>query len=273
MLKNPSNSAHPSQFDANEAAQRLVLLGASNLSMTFPMVIETARAMFARPLEIYVAMGFGRSYGQESKFFGKKFSGILHADLWTSLNDAQPLPTSAIIADVGNDLAYGVSVSTIVEWVDQTLNRLDAHRASTALNNVPLASLSAVGALRYSVLREVLFPSCRVPRREMLSRASQLSDALDEVANQRQMPVFSGDSAWYGLDPIHPRRASAGEIWLRMLSAVAPSDAVAAWRRPSLRGERALRALQRRAWHSIGRSATGLKAVERLSDGTTVALF
>lgn len=273
MLKNFPNPAHLSQFDANEATHRLVLLGASNLSMTFPKVVESARAMFARPLEIFVAMGFGRSYGQESKFFRKKFPGILHTDIWASLNCAKPVPTSAIVADVGNDLAYGAAVSTIIEWVDQTLNRLDAQGAATVLNNVPLGSLSAVGAMRYHLLREAFFPSCRMPRQEMLSRAGQLSDALNGIAERRKMPVFSGDSAWYGLDPIHPRRASAGQIWLRMLPAVAPPDAVVAWRRPPRRDERALRAMQRRAWRVSHRDATGPRAVERLSDGTTVALF
>lgn len=273
MLKKLPKSAQLSQFDAIAPQRRLVLLGASNLSMTFPSVVETARAMFGRSLEIFIAMGFGRSYGQESKFFGKKFSGILHSDLWASLNDVKPLPTVALVADVGNDLAYGAPAATIAQWVSQTLDRLAAHGATTALNNVPLASLSAVGAVRYQVMRGVLFPSCRLPRQEMLRRAGQLSDALNQMARERQIPVFSGDFASYGFDPIHPRRASAHEIWQRMLTALAPSGTNARWRRPARRDQRALRALQRRAWLMRGGSAPGLKTVERLTDGTTVTLF
>jgi hypothetical protein len=143
-----AKSAHLSQFETIAPKRRVVLLGASNLSIKFPMVVHSARAMFDAPLQFFVAKGFGRSYGQESKFFGKKFLGILQSGLWAAMDRTPPMPTVAIVADIGNDLAYEAPVRRIVEWVERTLDRLAAHRAQVVLNNVPLASLGAVGAAR-----------------------------------------------------------------------------------------------------------------------------
>jgi hypothetical protein len=168
--KNLSNSAQISQFETYVRPQRVVLLGASNLALALPRVIASARAALGAPLEFFVAAGCGRSYGQNSKFFWKNFSGILQSEIWSALDRAAPAPTVAIVADVGNDLAYERRVEQVVEWVTAALDRLARHGARIALNNVPLGSLARVGAVRYALLRAALFPSCRVPRGELLRR-------------------------------------------------------------------------------------------------------
>jgi hypothetical protein len=271
--KGSAKAAHLSQIETREPQQRVVLLGASNLSIAFPTVVETARTMFAAPLEFVVAKGFGRSYGQESKFFGKKFSGILQSGLWEANAAAPSLPTVAIVADVGNDLAYEAPVEKVVEWVETTLDRLQSHGARVVLNNVPFASLRTVGAVRYHVFREVLFPSCRLSRKEMLRRAEQLSEALTRLAEERKTPVFSGEMAWYGLDPIHPRRASAGEIWRRMLGELLAPDSVAPLARATTASAIQLRRLKPQAWSNFGVKRRARQPSGRLKDGTTIALY
>jgi hypothetical protein len=142
-----------------------------------------------------------------------------------------------------------------------------------ALNNVPIESLRSVGALRYRVMRSILFPRCGLARVELLKRAEALNIALNEVARQRKIPVFSGENAWYGLDPIHPRRASAGEIWKRMLAALDESGRTPTWAHPSRAEARELRQLHAQSW-SRDEQRTGFMApIVRLVDGTTIALY
>ncbi|HYO24867.1 MAG TPA: hypothetical protein VEQ85_07950 [Lacipirellulaceae bacterium] len=250
-----------------------MLLGASNLSRVFPRAIEALRATQRGPLDAYVAMGFGRSYGQVSKFFSKKLLGILQSALWSALDHATPIETSAIIADVGNDLAYQTSVDALVEWVREALDRLAAHRARVVLNNVPIESLRAVGPLRYHAVRTVLFPGCSIPYREMLRRVEELHARLEELARTREIPVFSAAGAWYGVDPIHPRTAHSGAIWQRMIGALGAPDAHVPWRAPALSDQRALRWLQTRSW-ALGR-AHGASPPQgtQLRDGSTITLF
>jgi hypothetical protein len=268
-----ANTAHRSQIETVAPTERVVLLGASNLSIMFPTIVETARAMYAQPLEMFVAKGFGRSYGQQSKFFGKKFPGILQSGLWDAMSRAQPLPTVAIIADIGNDLAYGAPVDTIVEWIEAVLDRLAKYDATIVLNDLPLESIKRVGTVRYRVLRELLFPSCRLSHGEMLSRAEQLSERLQELSKDRKMPIFAGRGGSYGFDPIHPRRAAAGEIWSQMFGALsapaAPSPLVRARASEALR----MYGLRPQTYSIYGWSRRAEQPCVRLTDGTTIAIY
>lgn len=262
-----------SQIETREAQQRVVLLGASNLSIMFPTIVETLRAMFAHPIELHVAKGFGRSYGLHSKFFGKKFPGILSSGLWPALNRARPLPTVAIVADVGNDLAYEAPVEKVVEWIERALDRLAVHEAQVVLNNVPIESLRRVGWARYHTLREVLFPSCKLSHQEMLRRAESLSERLAEVAVVRETPLFAGESDWYGLDPIHPRLKSAGEIWRRMLGAISGVGEVATLARPSARTTLHYRRLRPLECAQFGLTRRAEQPAMRAVDGTTISIY
>ena len=266
-------SAQLSQIETSAERLRVVLLGASNLSIMFPSVVATARATFARPLEMHVAKGFGRSYGQQSKFFGKKFPGILQSNLWPVINRSTPLPTIAILADIGNDLAYEAPVDRIIDWVQQTLDRLQSSDARVVLNNIPLESLRRVGAARFHVLRELLFPSCKLSRSELLRRAEVLSERLDRLAKERETPVFAGEIEWYGLDPIHPRRSSSGEIWRRMLGALTARGTETPLVRASAAMAMKLHGLKPEAWIQFGIHRRATQPSATLSDGTTIALY
>jgi hypothetical protein len=268
-----SNSAHFSQIETDAPPLRVVLLGASNLTLSFARLIASSRAMFARPLDVFVAMGFGRSYGQESRFFGKKFSGILQSEIWKALARATPLETVAIVADVGNDLAYEAPVDEVQTWMTTTFDRLAEHNARVVLNNLPIESLRGVGGLRYRAMRSLIFPRCRVPHGAMLARAEALSRGLTALAAERKIPVFAGEKSWYGLDPIHPRRCSSGFIWQRMLGELAGPCGVVDWTSPRRRDARLLRRVQRSTWLWNVRISAARESSIELSDGTRIALF
>ncbi len=273
MDKLSAKTAQLSQIETLAPRQRVVLLGASNLSIMFPMIVETARAKYAHPLEMFVAKGFGRSYGQQSKFFGKKISGILQSELWDAMSRAPALPTVAIIADIGNDLAYEAPVDTIIKWIETALDRLAPYGARIVLNEPPLDSLKRVGAVRFRVMRELLFPKCRLSRAELLRRAEHLSERLQELAKERNTPIFSGESAAYGLDPIHPRRAAAGDIWQRMLGALSASPSAPPLARPATLEAMRLYQLKPQAWSVYGWARCAEQPCGRLADGTTIAIY
>jgi hypothetical protein len=273
MEETLSNLPHLSQFETAEARQRVVLLGASNLSLTFPMVIETALDVFGRPLEFFIAMGFGRSYGRESKFFRKFFSGILECEIWDALDRARSLSTVAVAADIGNDLPYEVPVTTIVDSVERTLDALAVRGVRAVLNNIPLPSIRSLTPARYALMRRILFPRSRMAHGELMRRAEELSGRLETMAAGREMPIFTGENAWYGFDPIHPRRKWAGEIWQRMFTAASPNPHPVIMRHPPRRDARQLRRLQSRAWFDLSRGGGATVISARLSDGSSLALF
>ncbi len=136
------------------------------------------------------------------------------------------MPITAIVTDIGNDLAYEVPVETVVEWVEGCLDRLLALDARAVVSDLPLEVIKQLSEVRYRFFRKILFPQCRLTWSEMLRRAEQLSERLQDVAKSRKVPLFTVRNEWYGLDPIHPQRRNYPEMWAQLLASVTetPSD-------------------------------------------------
>ena len=127
--------------------RRVVLLGASNVTLSFATIVQTVRRTWDEPVEILAATGHGRSYGQDSWILGRKFSGIFSCALWQDLQERPVLPTTALVTDVGNDLMYGATPERLLEWVARCLDRLTdagAHVSIRAADWSPRAPVSRV---------------------------------------------------------------------------------------------------------------------------------
>jgi len=250
-----------------------VFLGASNLTRSFPTVVATALQVLDGPLSIFAAMGHGRSYGQDSRCLGKKFSGISQCGIWQSLDEKNPPPTTAWITDIGNDLAYDVPVETVLRWIRTCVDRLLAIDARVVLGDLPLPSLRRTSEVKYRFLRTLFFPSCRLAFDDLLRRAEQLSGGLQELAELQKVPIFSVKNEWYGFDPIHPRPAHYATIWRALFAQSLALSSRAVGNKKSwalywyLRGLRP----QSYSWWGIDRRA--IQPHGRLQDATDIALY
>jgi hypothetical protein len=206
-------------------------------------------------------------------FLEKNFREFYRAICGPRWSARRALQLLRFFADVGNDLAYEAPVESVVQWVATTIDRLVAHDARIALNNVPLKSLRTVGEFRFRVLRTILFPRCRLSRGELLGRAERLSESLASLAEMRRIPVFSGEKASYGLDPIHPRRRTAGVVWQRMLGALDPAQPAPPWTAPRRADTKLLRRVHAASWSPKMVRGGAPPPSARLADGTMVALF
>src|ERR1700741_1738016 len=102
--------------------RRVILLGASNLTRSFPTVVATVRQTWDEPIEIMAAMGHGRSYGQDSRVLGRKISGIFPCALWQDLQNRAAMPTTALLTDIGNDLMFGATHDRLQNWIEGCLD-------------------------------------------------------------------------------------------------------------------------------------------------------
>ncbi len=266
-------SGEKSQYETAVDLPRVVLLGASNLSRLFPTVVQTAQRLLGEPLEIVVAKGHGRSYGQKSSLFGKKICGILQSDLWDFLQRRPEAPTCALITDVGNDIAYDVSVETIIEWVGECLDRLQRFDAKVVMTDLPIGTIRNLGNAKYRLLRTLFFPSCRLGLEQIQQRSEALSGALNGLAQERKTPIFKAKDDWYGFDPIHIRRQVGPIVWSQVLrSWNAQAEYPTSKNRIGFQAMY-LRCLNPKAWSIFGVKRHVLQPNGRLQSGTTVALF
>ena len=253
--------------------RRVVLLGASNLTRGFSTVLPIAERIWGSPLDVFAALGHGRSYGLKSSVLGRTLNGNLQCGLCDALTAAGPAPTAALLTDVGNDIVYGAAVPTILDWVEQCLDRLAAMGARTVLTRLPMASIRQIPAWRYSVLRRCLFPGCVLSVSETLRHAETLDAGLAELAARRGVALVQPLPDWYGFDPIHIRWRFMPAAWREILSPWS-DGALEPWK---VRRYFGLWLTQRRLQPEVqtrfGVERRAAQPCGRLHDGTTIALY
>jgi hypothetical protein len=256
-----------------QPARRVILLGASNLVRSISTVVETARQIWQEPVEIMAAIGHGRSYGQDSTVLGRKISGIFPCALWKDLQSRPPLPTVALVTDIGNDLGYGQRPDRVLDWVERCLDHLASARATTVITQLPLESFSRLGARRYEFYRQLFFPSCRLELAELAELAHELNEKLVTAGQRRKIPVIPVSGAWYGVDPIHLKRSHWRHVWPHILSTWRDDKSQAIVPRTSFARWAYLYSLAPHEQSFFGWRRSCAQPCGVLRDGTTISLY
>jgi hypothetical protein len=259
--------------DANRPTRRVILLGASNLVRAFPTIVATVRKTWSEPIEFMVAMGHGRSYGQDSVVLGRKISGIFPCALWRDLQNRAPLPTTALITDIGNDFLYGVTPDRLLRWIEECLEQLGETGAQASVTQLPIGSLEALGERRFQLFRRVLFPRSRLSLVEALQMARAMNERLTAMGNLRKVPIISVSPNWYGFDPIHIKRRAERAAWPEILSGWRTIGEPLAAARSSLLMTAYLAALTPAERSQFGFSRRAQQPIARFWDGTTISLY
>ncbi len=229
--------------------------------------------MWREPIEIMVAMGHGRSYGQDSVVLGRKISGIFPCALWRDLQNRAPLPTTALITDIGNDFLYGATPDRLLEWAEECLDRLAAAGAAASVTQLPIGSLERLGERRFQLFRRMLFRRSRLSLSEALQLVRGMNEQLTAVGNARKVPIISVSPNWYGFDPIHIKRRIEREAWPEILSGWRATSESIAPVRSSLTMTAYLAALAPAEHARFGFARRAAQPAARFFDGTTISLY
>ena len=196
--------------------RRVVVLGASNVTLALPLIIDLIRSGFAGPLQLDIGDSHGRSYGQWTTIPFRSVPGHLESEIWAPENPASG-PVHAIVTDVGNDLVYDNSVDQTTEWVQQCVESLREQRSEIVMTGLPLSSIEALGPWRYRLFKTMFFPGCRLSLDEIRSRAIDLNDRVAAIATAADAQLLEQPSSWFGFDPIHVARRQREIAWRQIL--------------------------------------------------------
>ncbi len=253
---------------------RLVLLGASNLTLSLRTVIRLMQDRFGGPSEVLVAAGHGRSYGQYSQVLIRGLPGIASSGLWSHLDSGRKLPTYALLTDIGNDIAFGYTPEQILEWVSRCVHRLQRQAARIVMTNVPIASIASLSETHYRLIRTIFFPFSRLSRQEAINRTRLLHSGLRDIASEYNLQLFEQEPIWFGPDAIHIRYRKRKELFRRVVDRLpASSDA-----RDSMVDE----ALRNATWSKrprfayrtvFGKEQYRQQPSGQLTDGTSVYMY
>ncbi|WP_339735761.1 SGNH/GDSL hydrolase family protein [uncultured Gimesia sp.] len=205
----------------NPRSQRpVILLGASNLTRDFPLILRLLQTSIDSPTDIFTAMGHGRSYGAWSRLLHRALPGITKSELWDALPERtseshQPL---ALLTDIGNDLIYGQSTDTIFGWVKDCVRQLQQIDARITITLLPEESLSRLSNLRFELTRRLFFPTNPASLTDLIQKVQRLNQQLLEFAVSNQICIVEASQDWYGFDPIHYRYSQRTLLWKLILS-------------------------------------------------------
>jgi hypothetical protein len=219
------------------------------------------------------AMGHGRSYGQDSTVLGRKIPGIFPCALWHDLERRPPLPTAALVTDIGNDLLYGVPRERILAWVAQCLDRLADVGASTIVTQLPTSNIERLSEARFRFFRTVFFPRSALTLSEAKALARGLNEGLIALAQSRKIPVISAADSWYGFDPIHLKRRVWRHAWPALLASWHTAGTVIEVPRMPLGTSAYFAMLPPNERSLFGVRLCAAQPSGRLPDGTTISLY
>lgn len=197
---------------------RLVVLGASNLTLGLSAVLGTARRAFGPEVEVLAALGYGRSYGASSTIAIRTLPGILESGLWRELERRSRANTRGVITDVGNDILYGFSPEQILTWVKEAASRLLSHTTDVVLTDLPRASIRSLSPRAFLFFRTLFFPPCRLARDEVFDRVDRVNEGLAGIASSLGLRFVHLKEDWYSFDPIHIKPRAWPVAWRQIIS-------------------------------------------------------
>lgn len=185
------------------SVNRVILIGASNLTLSLRMIIQHIQKNIGSPSEILVAAGHGRSYGLSSQVVIRELPGIVQCGLWNQLSARAIVPSYALLTDIGNDIPYGVCPEQILQWVSWCIDELAKASAQIVIVNLPIQSIEALSNKRFQFFRRLFFPSCTLSKIEVVSRARVVHQGITALAQQKQLVVCEQANQWMGADGFH----------------------------------------------------------------------
>ena len=261
------------------SAPTFVVLGASNVARGLPWIVRGVRDRIGEPPSVLVANGRGRSYGVWAGVLGIARPGIVDCGVWDALPAPGDSPLDALVTDVGNDILYGSDPAVIARWIEACLERLRTRGArSIVLTGLPLERLRELGPREFGSWRRLLFPNRKLELERVRAAVEELQVRLAELAHTFDATWIVPPRPWYGLDPIHIRRAHFPAAWGALL-APCVRDLQQEGRRAALADppELGLRMRLARGRSAdvrfAGRCRTGLQPSVRCADGTAIALY
>ncbi len=253
--------------------RRVILLGASNLTRSFPAVVATVRQTWPAPIEIMAAMGHGRSYGRDSSVLGRKFSGIFPCALWQDLQQRPSLPTAALVTDIGNDILYGVSTDEMLNWVEGCLDRLADVGAATIVTQLPAESIERLSLMWFQFFRRIFFPRSKLTLADARVLVREINERLVEIGHKRKISVISASGMWYGFDPIHVKRSVMRSAWPMLLAAWRATSEPLEVTRSSWWMTTYLNGLKPYDYSKFGFRRRAAQPNGCLNDGTTISIY
>jgi len=240
-------------------------------------VVETARLMLRGehdgPVDFLIAAGHGRSFGVDSSILTRRLPGILPSALWDALSARPPLPTYALITDLGNDIFYNQSSASLSLWLTHIITRLQSARARTLLTSLPIENALRITPAQYALVRRLFYPNCSLTLKAALTIAQEFDQVARACARSHSLPLIPLPARWYGWDPLHIQSRYWGEAWATIFAPWSSSGGAVVRTTPSMRRAVYLKSRVPDSRIILGIRQRKRQPCGRLPDGSIMSMF
>ena len=240
-------------------------------------VVETARLILREkhdgPVDFMIAAGHGRSFGVDSSILTRRLPGILPCALWDALSVRPPLPTYALITDLGNDIFYNQSSASLSIWLTHMIARLESMHALVVLTSLPIENALKISPRQYAFVRRLFYPGCSLTLTEALTIAREFDLTARACAQSNSLPLIPLPARWYGWDPLHVQPRCWPEAWATILAPWSSSGTTTVRAAPSVRRAVYLKSRVPDSRFILGVHQRKRQPSGRLPDGSVISMF
>jgi hypothetical protein len=256
-----------------DPVNRIILLGASNLTLSRNLAIRLMQQRCNGPSDVLVAAGHGRSFGMFSRALIRQLPGIASCGLWQRLEAEPELPTYAFVTDIGNDILYGHAPEQILQWVALCVDRMQRRSAQIVMTNLPLELIQNLSDWHFNITQRIFFPFSRLSKSQVVSRAEIVYSGLKEMACRTNVRLCEQNSAWFGPDIVHILFWKRQEVYEEFFEHFSDCDA-----QPFRRSKNFLATLKERRPRFAYQKLLGIEQQSQqpsgqLTDGTTISMY
>jgi hypothetical protein len=199
---------------ATVTTRRILILGASNVTLAFPLLASACLRPRNVSTELFAAHGHGRSLCARSFVLNRGLPSIRRCGIWNVLKSRPPVDESwAFVTDVGNDLIYGFEVEEILQRLNELFEQVAGLGMPLTFVRLPVERALQLTEWRYRVIKQMLFPGKTIPWSTLSRRMIDLDARAAQTAAAHQAVVLTPRLSWYGIDPIHIRRSRRIAAW------------------------------------------------------------
>jgi hypothetical protein len=199
---------------ATVITRRILILGASNVTLAFPLLASACLRPPEVSTELFAAHGHGRSLCARSFVLNRGLPSIRSSGIWDVLKSRPPVEESwAFVTDVGNDLIYGFEVDEILQRLHELFDHVAGLGMPLTFVRLPVERALQLTERRYRVIKQLLFPGKTIPWSTLSRRMIDLDASAAQAAQAHQAMVLTPRLDWYGIDPIHIRRSRRIAAW------------------------------------------------------------
>lgn len=194
-----------------------LLMGASNLARGYSMLSHTlSKSLENKNSKFLNALGPGRAVCARGGMFNFTYSPIKDCRVIEKAEKEtkKASRTAVLITDIGNDLMYGISADTLIENLDEMINRMLGWDADIFLTSIHVDLKRDVSPRTFLFLRFFFYPGSKVTYEETDSFVVKVNEYLKEKSEKNErVHLITGMGSFAGLDKIHYSLSKTHSAW------------------------------------------------------------